>query len=466
LSQDTNTGKKKALIISVSDYSNNIHPLPFCKNDGERMYDTLHNLGFDIPESNKLVGKVNWQTMRDTLSDFFTRLGINSKDTLLFYFSGHGLVYNDKFYLATSEIDPSQPFKRGIDEGFLHDIIDSSPSRRIVMILDSCHSGKLTPFSKGNDQSAASVASDTVNRINIAEGRSLLASCKGYQESFGTDDGSKFTQYVIEGIKGNKNSVDKDGYVTPTSLSKYIYDEMMDHPEKDGTIQKPIMKIEGSGDIILAIHEEFRAQSSGGFSDSEDIQKAVQETEKARQEAEKLNYQGLTLMEIGKYDEARLYFDKALEKYPKYVIALYNKGFAFHSQHLFEKAIPWYDKALEIDPENVDALNGKGNVLTSLGKYEDAMKYFDKAIEINPKYDIPLYSKGNALCHLDRYEEAISYYDKALVINPQFDAALSGKKWAQSKLNKDNVKQDTMDGGKARQANASRSTRGTLPAGF
>jgi len=256
-------GKKIALVVAVSDYSNNIHPLPFCKNDGEKMYQLLKSLGYEIPESNKLVGQVNSQTMRDTLSDFFTQRGINSKDTLLFYFSGHGLVYNDKFYLATSEIDPYQPFKRGIEEGFLKEVIDSCPSTKIIMILDSCHSGSANPFSMDGDPlSAASIASDTISKMDMSEGRFLLASCKEYQNSFGAEAGSRFTKYVIEGLKGNKESVNKDGYVTPDSLARYVHAEMMNNPEKDGAVQKPIKKVTGSGDIILAEYPQFKSRTS------------------------------------------------------------------------------------------------------------------------------------------------------------------------------------------------------------
>ena len=260
MSQDIEAGKKKALIVAISDYANlpTDKQLPFCKNDGESMYDLLKTLGYDISESNKLVGKVNWQTMRDALRDFFIPREINSKDTLLFYFSGHGLVDGDgTFYLATSEIDPQNPFDRGIDDLYLRKVIDASPSNKIALILDSCYSGKLNPFSKGDDQSAVSSASSTIQNMNMRQGRFLLAACKGYQEASGTPDGSKFTQYVIEGLKGKKESVNKDGYVTPSLLADYVNDEMSSQPEKDGRIQRPIMKGEGASIILTPRYEEF-----------------------------------------------------------------------------------------------------------------------------------------------------------------------------------------------------------------
>ena len=46
---DINQGKRKALIISVSDYDyNDLQPLEFCKNDGEKMHEILKSLGMKL----------------------------------------------------------------------------------------------------------------------------------------------------------------------------------------------------------------------------------------------------------------------------------------------------------------------------------------------------------------------------------------------------------------------------------
>ena len=51
---DINQGRKKALIISVSDYNDNkLQSLDFCKNDGEQMYQVLMGLEYDIPDNRK-----------------------------------------------------------------------------------------------------------------------------------------------------------------------------------------------------------------------------------------------------------------------------------------------------------------------------------------------------------------------------------------------------------------------------
>src|SRR6476660_5176104 len=85
-------GKKKALIISISNYNDKrLPPLEFCKNDGEEMYELLNSLGYEISEDCKQIGSVNYDSMRDAIIEFFRDRKTKPKDTLIFYFSGHGV---------------------------------------------------------------------------------------------------------------------------------------------------------------------------------------------------------------------------------------------------------------------------------------------------------------------------------------------------------------------------------------
>jgi tetratricopeptide (TPR) repeat protein len=140
-----------------------------------------------------------------------------------------------------------------------------------------------------------------------------------------------------------------------------------------------------------------------------------------------LNNKGLALGNLGRYNEAIECYDKALEIDPKYVNALNNKGFALGNLGRYNEAIECYDKALKIDPKYVNALNNKGLALHNLGRYNEAIEYYDKALEIDSKNAVVLNNKGLALRNLGRYNEAIEYYDKALEIDPKYVNALNNK---------------------------------------
>jgi Caspase domain len=92
-------GIKKGLIISVSDYDI-LQPLEFCKNDGNEMYEILKTLGYEIQADHKLIGRVKWIEMRSAIVDFFRNSNVKPSDTLLFYYSGHGVLENGDHYLA------------------------------------------------------------------------------------------------------------------------------------------------------------------------------------------------------------------------------------------------------------------------------------------------------------------------------------------------------------------------------
>jgi len=97
---------------------------------------------------------------------------------------------------------------------------------------------------------------------------------------------------------------------------------------------------------------------------------------------------------------------------------LFNKAVSLGELGKYEEAIIYWDKVLETHPEDTDALYNKAVELYNLGRNEEAIIYYDKVLEINPNYTAALYNNGVILSDLSRYEEAISYYERVLEINP------------------------------------------------
>jgi hypothetical protein len=235
--------------------------LHFCRNDGEEMSKILTDLGYEI--SHKLIGYVDWNMMRDTIIDFFNDREVKLNDTLLFYYSGHGIPDVDgEVYISTSQTDRDIPEKRGFSLDNLTKLIQKSISTRIVVVLDCCYSG-LAQISKGLGKDDATLLqtsiSKTLNKTYEGQGRCILAACQGLQEAYALEEQhhSLFTHYLLEGLRGNQSSVDDRGYVTADSLGKYVYNSIMSLPHDKRPKQKPIRKIEASGDIILAHYPQL-----------------------------------------------------------------------------------------------------------------------------------------------------------------------------------------------------------------
>ena len=277
--------EKRALIIGISDYNTELPHLEFCTKDGQDLYELLKLQGYSIPDEYILTGHVNYDKIRDTILNFFTDKKINPTDTLLFYFSGHGVPdeYGNN-YLAASDIDPDLPLGRGLSFKDLKSIADMSISTRIVSILDCCYAGAVFEESQSQLQTAedemanmkqylnevlkevgsirkgsnanvdAKLARDAIERI--VPGRCVLASSQAYQESYGLRESghSLFTYYLLDGLRGgNGKSVDNNGNITTSTLSGYIYDTIMSLPLGKRPSQRPVTKIaEGGGSVILA----------------------------------------------------------------------------------------------------------------------------------------------------------------------------------------------------------------------
>ena len=76
--------------------------------------------------------------LHKSMSTFLFTQNVKSKDTLLFYFSGHGIPEGEDNYFASSEINIEEPYDKGYSSDDLTKMINRSVSTRIVIILDCC----------------------------------------------------------------------------------------------------------------------------------------------------------------------------------------------------------------------------------------------------------------------------------------------------------------------------------------
>lgn len=379
--------KKKAMIVAVSKYDNGLQQLDFCENDGKGMYDVLTTHGYEIDQKNLLMGHVNGIQMMDTILDFFNDHTTRSNDIVLFYYSGHGVPDRNTVYLASSDTDPNFPAKRGFSFEELTTMMNSCISTKVVTILDSCYSGSAR-LGKGPSD-AAMMATQLISKGGglQEEGKCILAASQSYQEAYGTKEGdhSIFTHYLIKGLNGDKEAVDSKGNVTPDTLGRYVYDKVTSiNPN-----QKPIRKVEASGDIILATFPEFAEKIGTMYQPQFNLDLAIKEAN--------------NLFLIGDYYEART----------KYTLILQN------------------------DSQNTQAWNNIGRVYEKLIMYDKAIECFDKAIEINVRDPIVWYNKGNVLARLNRFDDALECYNSAIQLNSKDPSFWKNKAYVLSKLGRD-----------------------------
>jgi uncharacterized protein YjbI with pentapeptide repeats len=255
-------GRRKALIIGLSDYEK-LQSLDFCIRDGESMTDMLRSLEYYVPTENVIVGNIEGENLRKVILDFFITDTVEEDDTLLFYFSGHGVLDSDgDGYLCSSDIDPDSPIRKGFAFDDLTNIMNKSRSKKIVLLLDCCYSGTAR-ISKGKMISPAELGKTAIQKSSKAlrhvRGRCILAACSGTEEAYILREygQSIFTYYIIKGLEGNENSIDNMGNVTIDTLADFVSKTIMSLPKHKRLNQTPLKKVESSIEIVLASYPQL-----------------------------------------------------------------------------------------------------------------------------------------------------------------------------------------------------------------
>jgi hypothetical protein len=275
---------KVALIIGVDTYyhkradgTQSLLSLPSCKKDALDLYELLKDYGYIISSGAPIVGSnlpegEGYKIIQESIKNFFQNA--EAGQSLVFYFSGHGITNRGQVYLATPEVDPQSPMFIGLNLLDLAVLINSSTSTRIVCIIDACYSGAANlsnptlvdkTVAEGDADEAVGIYDKIKENIPIAEGKSLLLSSQAYQRSRAEENNnSVYTKHLIIGLKGIKasrdqrgipipSSVDEYGNVTPETLHEFVYNRVANELKT----QTPRIKSSLSSKIVLMKHPEL-----------------------------------------------------------------------------------------------------------------------------------------------------------------------------------------------------------------
>ncbi len=140
----------------------------------------------------------------------------------------------------------------------------------------------------------------------------------------------------------------------------------------------------------------------------------------------------MTLIQLGKYEEAIQYFNRIiLDKDNSIVkknnkIAYRGKGIAYFNSHSYTKAIEQFDKALAIDELsdlNMDILCYKGNSQEKAGLYEKAAETYTAVLDKKPSDADTYNNRANVYSRMGNYEKSLADYDQAIKLdNKNYDS--------------------------------------------
>jgi tetratricopeptide (TPR) repeat protein len=126
------------------------------------------------------------------------------------------------------------------------------------------------------------------------------------------------------------------------------------------------------------------------------------------------------------FNEAIIYFERAISIDPSCAEAWYWKGYTFEDMDnpespnisLNKEAITCFETAIKINPPYVDAYIDLGFCQAQIGMYDEALKSVNKALEMDPNNSGAMDVKGIVFYYLRDYDESIKWHDKAINVDP------------------------------------------------
>ncbi len=134
---------------------------------------------------------------------------------------------------------------------------------------------------------------------------------------------------------------------------------------------------------------------------------------------------GFIYLQLGNYQSAISFLEKAVRINPLGLEAQINLAAIFNINGKFQKSISILNNVTNLDSSFKEAWLNKGVAYSSIGKFEESNYCYDQAIKIDPNYLEAISNKGNSEYSLQNFREARVLFDKALMLSPNDPDTLS-----------------------------------------
>ncbi|MFW6295667.1 MAG: eIF2A-related protein, partial [Halothece sp.] len=199
-----------------------------------------------------------------------------SEDTLLFYFSGHGMLdpKTQQAVLCLADTRKDALLTTGLKLSELLHLFSQCSAHQQLVWLDACHSGGMTLRLNPTSQLVEALQ----QQAQKSQGFYALLSCDRGQQSWEFPElgHGVFTYYLICGLKGE--AADEKGAIAVDSLYRYVYHQTLQYIDKTNQqlrlinqqkrdrgetkvhteypLQTPKRIVEGVGEVVLGRKRE------------------------------------------------------------------------------------------------------------------------------------------------------------------------------------------------------------------
>jgi len=204
-------------------------------------------------------------------------------DTVLFYFSGHGMLdpNTQQAFLCLADTKKSNLLNTGLALQELLQLLGNCDAQNQLVWLDACHSGGMTLRGATAEPLLNPIPQFVAVLQQVAaksKGFYALLSCDMNQQSWefpGLEHGV-FTYYLMKGLQGE--AADSQGVISADSLYRYVYHQTLQHIDKTNQqlrlinqqkrgkgdtqlfqeypLQTPKRIVEGVGELIIGARRE------------------------------------------------------------------------------------------------------------------------------------------------------------------------------------------------------------------
>ncbi len=258
ITRTIHVGNIWAAIIGIEDYQR-IRKLGYAVDDAISMADYLRS-HLEVPPDHIYVLLDKEATLKNVRKLLGTTLRekAGKGDTVIIYYSGHGVVEPDpncpdgdglEKYLTPVDTDREDLYSTGLSMEEIKRIFNRIRAERIVFIADTCFSGASGGRTFLTTETKTELSDGFLKRLTEGKGRVILAA-SGANEVSHEDDKLKhgvFTYYLLKALKGASDD-NNDGYITVDEAYRYVSEEV---PKATRQMQMPVKKGEVEGQIYL-----------------------------------------------------------------------------------------------------------------------------------------------------------------------------------------------------------------------
>lgn len=191
-------------------------------------------------------------------------------DTVFIFYAGHGEYGDDGYYLTTHDTQLAGrkvAVGTGIREAELIAKLRTIKAKRLVLIVNACHSGEISPILAPSEEPITGTPLPpqiSAALLGTGEGRVIISACRESQYSFvGPGPLTLFTQALVDGLQGKGVSSNR-GYISVFDLYTHLYfalDEAVPRQvsaavrQRYGEKQEPELTIlKGVGPFAVALY--------------------------------------------------------------------------------------------------------------------------------------------------------------------------------------------------------------------